>query len=242
MTELAVFAVSCVFAVSPAAFAEEPRIISTSGSAEIKVAPDEVEITIGIETRDKNLLTAKKQNSDRQQRLMAVLASYKIPAKNIQTDFIGIEPEYTTERNGERTLNDYMVRRSFAVLLKDFSRFDNLLTEVLQAGANHVSNIQFRTTELRKHRDRARTMAIQAARDKAVALAKELGQKVGRPRTINEGGGGWGRFGGGWGGGRYQQNVQNMQPSSAEDPGDSSGLSLGQISVTASVSVTFELE
>jgi uncharacterized protein YggE len=243
MIKLLVVAVLLLPLRSVAARADEGalRTISTSGSAEVKVTPDEVEITLGIETRDKNLMPAKKQNSERQQRLMAALAKHKVPPKSIQSDFITIEPEY--ERNDERTLVGYLVRRSVAVLLTDPSHFDELLTDVLQAGVNHVHNIQFRTTQLRKHRDRARIMAIQAARDKALALAKELGQKVGRPRTIHEGSGSTGRWGAGWGS-RYGQSMQNQMVQSAGD-GDSpesSGLSLGQISVTASVSVTFELE
>jgi len=36
-----------------------PRIISVTGTAEIKVSPDEVQLTVGIDSRDKDLVVAK---------------------------------------------------------------------------------------------------------------------------------------------------------------------------------------
>ena len=56
------------------------------------------------------------------------------------------------------------------ITLGDVSRFEDLLSDTLLAGANHVHNVEFRTTELRQHRDAARALAIQAAREKAEAL------------------------------------------------------------------------
>jgi hypothetical protein len=224
-----------------AARAEEApvRTVTTSGNADVLVTPDEVEVVLGVETRDKNLLLAKKANDERLRKIEDAIAKLKVDPKNVQTDYISIEPDYRSDDRAEPVL--YHVRRSLAVVLKDTSKFPALLTDTLQAGANHVHSVNFRTTELRKHRDHARTMAIQAAREKAIALAKELGQKVGKPRSIQEGGSGWLHRGGFWGGGYGQmaQNVAQNAPSTSDSP---AGLSLGQISVSAEITVVFELE
>ena len=114
----------------------------------------------------------------------------------------------------------------------------------LEVGANYVHGVQFRTTELRKYRDQARAKAIIAAKEKAVALAKELGQKVGQPRTINEGYGGWySPYNSGWWGsygygGMTQNVVQNVGSGSSETEGT---IALGMITVNAKITVTFEL-
>jgi hypothetical protein len=230
-----------VLGISSSTFAEvsEPRLITTTGNADVKVVPDEIEFTLGIESRDRILLAAKAQNSERLQKTLAALHSLGIDPKKVQTDYLSIEPEYS---NNERVVIAYIVRRRMAIILNDLSKFESLLGGVLQAGVNYVHNIEFRTTELRKHRDRARIMAIQAAREKAIALAKELGQKVGRPHTITEGGGGWLSPGGWWGGrwGAMSQNVQSNSGGGA--PSESGGLSLGQITISAGVTVAFELE
>jgi uncharacterized protein YggE len=237
----ALVSMALVLGLSSPTLAEvsEPRLITTTGNADVKVVPDEIEFTLGIETRDRILLAAKTQNSERLQRTLATLHSLGIDPKKVQTDYLSIEPEYS---NNERVVIAYMVRRRLAIVLNDLSKFEALLSGVLQAGVNYVHNVEFRTTEMRKHRDRARIMAIQAAREKAIALAKELGQKVGRPHTITEGGGGWLSPGGWWGGrwGAMSQNVQSNSGSGA--PSESGGLSVGQITISAGVTVAFELE
>ena len=50
--------------------------------------------------------------------------------------------------------------------LKDISKYEDVLSGVLESGANYVEGIEFRTTELRKYRDQARVMAIKAAKDR----------------------------------------------------------------------------
>ena len=205
------------------------RLITVSGTAEIKVIPDEVDIQLGVETRDKNLSIAKAQNDESIKKVLAFASNYGIDPKYLQTDYLSVEPIYTD--NG-RILDFYVVHKRIAIILKDISKFEGLLTGVLEAGANHVQNIQFRTTELRKYRDQARVQAIKAAREKATTLAKELGQNVGKAHTIYEDSYGWTSS--------YSQNVsQNAGGVSATNEGS---ISLGQISVTARVTVSFELE
>jgi len=79
-------------------------------------------------------------------------------------------------------------------------------------------------------------MAIAAAKEKAVALDGELYCKPGNPRTINENSGHWG----GNSFGNAMQNVAQSAPTSGEG-NDDGPLPLGQFSVRANVSVTFDL-
>jgi uncharacterized protein YggE len=135
------------------------------------------------------------------------------------------------------------VRKTIVIKLKDLSKFDSLLTEALDLGANYVLGIQFRTTELRKHRDEARGLAIRAAQEKAIALAGELGETVGAPRTIYEQQGGWRSSYNAWWeprwGGGMAQNV--IQETGAGALPAESGVAPGQITVNARVTVNFEL-
>ena len=109
-----------------------------------------------------------------------------------------------------------------------------------------MHGIEFRTSQLRKHRDTARAMAVRAAREKADALASELGVKRGKVYNINasEWGGWWSSsssyWGGRYGGGMYQNAVQNVS-SAAPESADST-LSVGQINVSATVNVSFLIE
>lgn len=80
----------------------------------------------------------------------------------------------------------YFVRKTVVVTLSDLALFESLLSQSLEAGATHVHGVEFRTTELRRYRDQARALAVNAAREKAEALCAELGKQVGEPKDIRE--------------------------------------------------------
>jgi len=221
----------------------QPPLISVSGSAEVKVAPDEIYLRVGVETRNENLAEAKRDNDERVSRSLAFLKNSGLKEKDVQTDFISIEPTYDNSFPQTKTIA-YMVRRSIEVKLTKIDIFEGVLTGLLTNGVNTVHGIEFRTSELRKHRDEARAMAIRAAKEKADAMASELGVKRGRVYSVNanDAGGWWGSGSGYWGagggGGMFQNAVQNAGGASEE----SGTLSIGQISVSASVNVSFLIE
>jgi uncharacterized protein YggE len=227
--------------ISPARAAEtSPRLITVTGDADVKVVPDEVILALGIETSDRNLATAKNQNDDRAKKVIAAAQARGIEAKHIQTEQIRVEPRYS---DGYATnLVSYVVRKTIVITLKDISKFEDVQTAALDAGANRVHGIQFQTTELRKHRDQARALAINAAREKADAMAKALGQKIGKPTSIQENySSWWSWYDRWWGGGMMSQNVvQNVGGAGAAP--DESSFAPGQITVNARVTVSFELE
>lgn len=184
--------VLCLTALSAAAQGERQATIDVQASADVKVVPDEVFIAFGVETSDPNLTASKAQNDERVKKLLALTKDMSIDPKYVQTDFISIEPWDHQFNDEKRTVQvEYRVRKNIAVTLKDVPRFEELLSRALEAGVNHVHGIQFRTTELRKHRDHAREMALQAAKEKATLLAGRLGRQVGPALHISEYSGGW---------------------------------------------------
>lgn len=221
----------------------EPRLITVSGEAQVNVIPDEVTLTLGVETSDKQLRQARSLNSERVKKVMAAAQELGIAAKDIQTDHISIEPRYR-DNYEQRDFVGYFVRQTIVITLKDISQFEDLLTDVLDAGANYVHGIQFRTTELRKYRDEARALAIKAAREKATALAQELDQGIGKPYSIREEQSGWwSGYNAWWGSMSGYSMTQNVIQNTEDVPVETeSALAPGQISVTARVTVSFELE
>lgn len=233
------------FFTSPARAAvrldQPPPTIMVSGSAEVKVVPDEVNLDIGIESRAATLDEATNDNNQKVAAVQSFLKGAGIDAKDVQTDFISVRPEYNEPQR--RTPNIYVAERRLGIRLRKLADFEKVLLGVMKRGANHVNGIEFRTTELRKHRDAARLMAVRAAREKAQALAGELGAKVGKVQSISENTwGGWNNWGGG-----MRSRVQNMSQNAMQVAGDGggageSGLAVGQITVSATVNVSFLLD
>ena len=214
--------------------------ITVSGTAEIRVAPDEVNLRLAVETRDPRLDEAVKQNEARTAAVLKFLKEAGIAAKDVQTDYVEIQPQYNTDRRDQHLVPEYyQVRRNLGVRLRKVAQFDTVLAGVLRSGVNYVLGIDFRTTELRKHRDAARQQAIRAAKEKAAALAAELDQKIGKAHSISEqtSGGWWG-----WSGRNepFAQNSIQVAPGGGEET--EGNLAVGMINVNATVNVTFALE
>jgi uncharacterized protein len=223
------------------------RVVSVSGEAEVKVIPDQVVVTLGLETRNKNLAEVKRLNDNRIKDVIARMVETGVVEKDIQTDYINLEPEYDTNPVPKKFI-DYAQRTTLVVTLRDVSKFTPLMTAVLQGGVEFIHGVDFQTSQLRQHRDEARVLAVKAAKEKATAMAAELGQKVGRPQSIQEGYAGWSSsYGRWWGRGYAQNNSQNVsqnvvQSSTSSSENQNGALAPGALSVRASVNITFELE
>lgn len=215
--------------------------ISVSGVAEIRVAPDEINLRVGVETRNPKLAAATESNNAAVASAIAFLRESGIDAKDIQTDFLSVSPLY--EHGSDDVPHLYEVRKSLEIRVRKVETLENILTGLLSHGVNYIHGVEFRTTQLRKYRDEARAAALRAAKEKAAALAKEMGLSLGRVVNLNASdfGGWYGAQQGFWsrgGGGMVQNSVQNA---GGPSDGDGDTLSMGQISVSASVNVSFEL-
>jgi uncharacterized protein YggE len=222
----------------------ESRNVNVNGEAEVKVAPDRVRLSLGVETRAKDLNAAVAHNDAAIRRVIQSVRDLDVAAADIQTDFFHVDLAYD---NNDHTLVDYyLVTKSVEVQLRDVTKFESLMKAVLLAGANHVYDVEFSTSELRKYRDQARGLAMKAAMEKANDLAAAAGLKVrGKPLNVsayNYGGGSWYAMccGARYGANAYQNVVQNVGGPGGIGAGGT--FALGKISVTASVSATFELE
>jgi uncharacterized protein YggE len=228
------------------AFAE-PQI-NVSGSAEVKVAPDEIHLRVGVETRNENLDVARRQNDERVSSALAFLKDGDIKEKDIQTDIITVEPDYDYNKSHVQPVA-YIIRKSIEIRVTAITNFEGIVTGLLTNGVNYVHGIDFRTSQLRKYRDEARAMAIKAAKEKADAMASELGVKCGKVYNINvnDWSGGWSGYANYWGarwGGPFQtQNaVQNLGDIAGAADAVGETFSIGQISVSATVNVSFLIE
>jgi uncharacterized protein YggE len=221
----------------------EPPLVTVTGQAEVRVPPDEVVFTLDVESVDRDMLAANKRTDDSVREVLAIARKNNVKAEDVQTSHISVQPKYNTDdlnseqrRTVKRVLVGYEVSKTVAVRLRDISRFDELLSDVLKAGVTKVSNLEFRDSQIRKHKDQARAMAMKAAQEKATLLAREIGQSIGPAYSITESAGT-----------SYRDNNNFMQNSTAtisgslSDRESESAIAPGSISVTAQVTVRFRL-
>lgn len=207
-----------------------PRTITVSGSAQVGVVPDEVVLTLRVESVDKDPRKAKADSDARIKKVLALAQEFSLDPKDIQTDLLSIERRWQQD-----TFIGYAACNDVCVRLKDLTKVEQLLGRAIDVGGALVQSIQFRTTEYRKHADAARAAALKAAKEKATAMAAELDQKLGRPTSIAEEKTPSNR----WSSNPYSNVAWVEQGDGGSEP---SIIAPGQIVIRASVSVTFELE
>jgi len=231
---------------APQSECSSDRSIHVSGSAMINVVPDRAVIQLGVQSNGLTARAVEDRNSATTQAVIKAVRGLGVEAKDIATDWYIIQPVY--DNYDSLYIKGYRINNMIAITLRDVSKTSQVLAAALQAGANEVIQVDFYTSELRKYRDEARELAMKAAREKAEALAKAAGAETGCVLSIQENT--WSYYNGWWYGrsqnaNQWTQNViQNAAPSGAESSsGDGEEpISLGQISVKAEISASFELK
>ena len=206
------------------------RTITVKGQSEIRIVPDQAILNIGVVIFKMDLGEAKEEHD---RIVLAVLAAANkagVSTDHLKTNYLQIQPKHR-ETGAERIFLGYDVRQSISTTVTDIERVDDILSSVLEAGANQVNGVEFRTSELRKHKDEARSLALDAAKEKAEAMGKQLGQRIGRPISITE----ESDF-------RISPSLSNtMRISGAGTGGGEGTMVAGRIVIFAKVSVKFEL-
>lgn len=212
-----------------------PSLITVSGQAEIRVAPDEIIFTLEVEKTDKDLAVAKRQNDESVRQILALARRFNVATQDVKTDYITVEMKYETNDDAEgksrREFVGYEVSKTVIIRFTDIARFEEFFSETLKTGVSRIERVEFRTSQIRRHKDEARARAIRAAREKAIALTREIGQTIGRAHSISE----------------EEESRSAHSNTLSVNPGDSfaadehSTIAPGMIRVTARVAVSFIL-
>lgn len=208
-------------------------LVSTSGKAEVRVVPDLADLWFDVEVRHADLAQARKLQAQRAEKVVQALRAAGVAEADLQTSQVTISPSYIENRQETANIQFYSVSQTVTCTVQDLKKVPDITAQVLEAGATGSRPAQLRSSEFRKHRDEARLRAVRVAKEKATALATELGAKVGKPHKITEGAENW------W---DPLSNIQSVSRSGEGEGEFTSAFAPGTISITASVSVSFVLE
>jgi uncharacterized protein YggE len=224
---------------------ERQRSITVSGSASIRVAPDEITVGVGVETFAPTVEAATSQNDAAIKAVVTALRQLGLAEQKIKTEAMSLEVAYRDSSHPSRGAEGYFARKTLTVSVPDSATAERAVNSALAHGANRIFGIDYNTSKMRQLRDEAREQAARAALEKAKLLAGQFGAKVGQPITISEG------YSMSYGGGRwnpyYGMNQSMSQNVSYSREGGASGdssevIPAGEMAVRAEVNVVFELQ
>ncbi len=203
--------------------------INVSGEGKVKVIPDQATIAVTVETKGNNAKDIKKQNDEKIDAVLKFIKKMNLAPADYKTQRVSLNPQYDYEKKK----HSYNATQTIEILLRDLSKYDELMEGLVDQGINRIDNVTFQSSKLAQYQSEARKLAMKDAKLKAEDYVSVLGQKVGRAMTISDNSQTY-----------YPQPMyaamKTMESSDASAPRET--LAVGEINITANVTVSFILE
>ena len=203
--------------------------INVSGEGKVKVIPDQATIAVTVETKGNNAKDVKKQNDEKIEAVLKFIKKMNLAPADYKTQRVSLNPQYDYEKKK----HSYNATQTIEILLIDLSKYDELMEGLVDQGINRIDAVTFQSSKLAQYQSEARKLAMKEAKLKAEDYVSVIGQKVGRAMTISDNSQTY-----------YPQPMyaamKTMERSDADAPRET--LAVGEINITANVTVSFILE
>jgi uncharacterized protein YggE len=228
MKKLLLFSTILFMTISYSQEAKQLPLINVNGEGKVKVAPDQVSVSATVETKGNNAKDVKKQNDEKIDAVLKFIKKMNIPASDFRTKQVSLNPQYDYDKKK----TSYNAVQTVEILVKDLSKYDELMEGLVQQGINRIDRVSFESSKLAQHQSEARKLAIKDAKQKAEDYVSVVGQKVGKAYVISD-----------------NSQIYNPQPvfatmrmKESADSASNETLAIGEIEITANVSVSFVLD
>jgi uncharacterized protein YggE len=207
--------------------AAAPNTVTASGTGTAQAAPDTAEMYFGVTTMSSNAKTALSDASKVAAQIAAAVKEQGVAAEDIQTRDVSVYPQ-TTEQDGKQVVSGYQASLSVQVKVRDIAKLGEVISAANDAGANTISGPSFTIADPAPVRAEAIDKAVADARTSAEAMAKAAGKSVGDVLSLSS------------------SDVGTVGPlygdAARAEAGESVPIEPGQLDITASVIVVFELK
>jgi uncharacterized protein YggE len=159
------------------------RTIRVTGEGDVRAAPDMLRLTVRSHATHQSLKVAGQKNDAIVARLVNVGRWFGLDRTwDISSADFAVKTLHAT--NGDSA--GYDVSSSLQFCLRDLARYPAFLRQLAAAGMSQINSFQLTTSDPAKYRDIARTIAINAAQQKATAMAEALELGGGQAVTVIE--------------------------------------------------------
>ncbi len=214
------------------------NLITVSGTGTATAIPDTATISFTASATAADVATAEKNMTATVDAALASIKAAGIDDKDVTTSSYNVSPHYTSPcRPGVYCMtaskaSGYDVSESVEIKVHDTTKVSEVLGGLAKANVTNVSGPNFVVDDTQKVMQEARAEAIEKAEADAKVLAKQLGVRLGKVVSFDEGNGG------------------NPQPyyKASMAVMDSAGSSVaptipqGQNDYSATVSITYEIK
>lgn len=209
----------------------QTRTINVTGNAQVILSPDIAYISIGVHTEAPTAKDAVASSNTQTQAVIDAIKSQGVDAKDIQTTNFSVYQQTKTGPNGENQGIYFSTDNTVYVTMHDLTKIGNILDASIAAGANNIYGITFDVQNKEGATQNGRDQAMTDAQAQAEQLAKAAGATLGPVQSIT-----------------YYSNTpapiyyDTKAAPAGVGGGGSVPISSGQLTLTVTVNVTYELK
>lgn len=222
---------------STTSLVERSKTVSVQGTGTVTVIPDMASFSITVSELAETTADAQQKTNEKIGTLLKMIKAAGVADSDIATASLSFSPEYQWKED-ERVLVGQRVRQTLYVTIRSITSDDTLLPTLIdQIGTVSnisVSSIRFSKDDTASAYEESRVLAMQKAIQKATDYAQAAHMKLGDPLTVSD----------------YASSDYLEAPRSAMMKADAvmmaesyapTELPAGEISISSTVSVVFEL-
>lgn len=209
----------------PAAALADTKIAVT-GSATVQSEPDMVTLSLGVEETKGDVAAAQALVNEKLAAVVEALKNAGIDEKDVQTGYYSIYNNYNYDDPSDI---QYVASCSLNVIVRDLSKAGEMIDVAVAAGANQVGGVTFGVSDLTALQDKALEMAVADGIRRAGVMAKAAGVTLpALPESVEENS-------------SYYDGGSARAYTMDAAAGASTSLMGGMVSVTSSVTVTYDV-
>lgn len=204
--------------------------ITVNGEGKVKVIPDQAIINVGVQNTGKDAKEVKTLNDETIDKVLKFLKKSGIAATDYKTNNVSLNKNYDYEKKKYF----FQANQSISITLKDIKKYDEVMMGLNETGINSIQGVEFKSSKIETLERDARKKAMQNAKQKAEDYVSVLNQKIGKALLITDNSQAY------YPQPMFKGNMMAMAADSESTPRET--LAIGEIEITATVSVTFILE
>lgn len=221
---------AAVLSFASATYADDDRVITTTGQGSVEAVPDMASIDIGVTHEAPTAGEALRLTSEGVGAVISRLEDAGIAPRDMQTQGLSLMPVWNRQNSGTETtpqITGFVARNALKVRVRVLDDLGQILDRLVSDGANTFNGLQFSVQDPTDSIARARTEAVADAMAKAEQLAAAAGVTLGPVQSISEMGG--------------APRPVMMEMASARMASDVP-VAAGEVSLSARVTMVFSIE
>lgn len=229
---LVILALAACGTAAPVSSAASPQVrtLSSTGDGTVYLTPDVAYIYVGVRAEADDVSTALNNNNVQANAVATTLKDLGVDAKDIQTTSFNVYPMQDYAPDGTVSRKYYVVENTVYVTVRDLTKLGTMIDAVVKSGANTINRVSFDVQDKETAMAQARDKAIANAMDEAKSIAAASGVKLGDLQSVNV----------------YVNNtptsVMDAKGGAMAAPQASTPVSAGQLVITASANMTYEIK